>query len=93
VTGIERITSAAAGLGQVAMAAQACRSIFSAWNNDDLSFGEKLTTTFMSFSMLVPAVMGAIKSLNTALNTNVLTAMAAVGANLAYNATINKQIS
>ena len=40
-----------------------------------------------------PGFIGAIKSLNTALNTNVLTAMAAIGANLAYNATINKQIS
>ena len=64
VTGIEKITAVAGGLGQVAMLATSVRSIFQAWNNDDLSFGEKLTTTFMGLSMIVPAAIGAFKSFN-----------------------------
>ena len=62
-SGIELISRSAAGLGQVAMAAQSARSIFQAWSNDDLSFGEKITTSLMSISMFVPSVIGAFKSL------------------------------
>ena len=67
VTGIETITKMASGLGQVAMAAQSARSMFQAWANDDLSFGEKLTTSLMSISMIIPGVIGGIKNLNSAL--------------------------
>ena len=92
VSGLEKITSAAAGLGQVAMLAQSCRSIFSAWNNDDLSIGEKLTTTIMGISMAIPAAVGAFKSLNTALNGSLSTMLMSINANRVYNATIDKQI-
>ena len=68
VTGLERITQTAAGLGQIAMIIQSFRSMIDAWNNDDLSFGEKLTTTFMSISMFVPSAIGALKSFNTVLS-------------------------
>lgn len=84
VSGIERITQTAAGLGQVAMAASSLRSIFQAWNNDDLSLGEKITTTFMSISMLVPAVIGSIKSLNIALNGGLTSLISYVAMHRAY---------
>ena len=67
VTGIERITATASLMGQVAMMATSLRSIFQAWSNDDLSFGEKLTTTLMSLSMIIPGVLSAYKSLTTVL--------------------------
>jgi hypothetical protein len=54
------------------MAAQAVRSIFNAWKNDDMSFGEKLMTTFMGISMVVPSVIGVLKSLNTITGASVL---------------------
>lgn len=93
VTGIERVTQAAAGLGQVAMLAQSVRSIFQAWGNDDLSFGEKLMTTFTGLSMIIPSAIGAFKSLNIAMNGSLITAIAAAMANKAYNATIDQQVS
>jgi hypothetical protein len=49
------------------MAVQSVRSIINQWNNDDLTIGEKLTSTFMSISMLIPSVIGGLKSLNGAL--------------------------
>ena len=67
VKGIEKITQAAAGLGQVAMLAQSFRSIIDALNNDDLSFGEKLLTTFTGIAMIIPGAVGAFNSFNTAL--------------------------
>ena len=67
VSSIEQISKAAAGLGQTAMAISSIRSLLSAWNNDDLSIGEKLTTSMMSLSMIFPAVTGAIKSFSSAL--------------------------
>ena len=85
VTGIERITQAAAGLGQVAMLAQSCRSIFSAWGNDDLSIGEKLTTTFMSLSMIIPSAIGAFKSFNTALGGTLTSMVEAAVTQSMYN--------
>ena len=68
VTGLERVTQTAAGLGQIAMLIQSIRSIFDAWNNDDLSFGEKLTTTLMGLSMIIPSLIGSVKSFNTVLS-------------------------
>lgn len=67
ITGIERITATASLMGQVAMMATSLRSIFQAWDNDDMSFGEKLTTTFMSLSMIIPGVLAGYKSLQTVL--------------------------
>jgi hypothetical protein len=50
------------------MLIQSIRSISDAWNNDDLTIGEKLTTTFMSISMIVPSLIGSVKSFNTVLS-------------------------
>ena len=67
ITGLERLTSAASAMGSVAMMGQSISSMINSWNNADLSFGEKLSTTFMSLSMLIPGTISAIKGLNTAL--------------------------
>lgn len=67
ISGLERLTSAASAMGSVAMMGQSISSMINTWNNTDLSFGEKLSTTFMSLSMLIPGTISAIKGLNTAL--------------------------
>lgn len=64
---IEQYTQLASTLGKVAMAATSVRSIFQTWGNDDLSFGEKITSSFMSISMLVPSVVSAFSGLKNVL--------------------------
>jgi hypothetical protein len=54
-------------MSSVAMMVQSISSTINVWSNADLSFGEKLSTTFMSLSMLIPGTVSAIKGLNTAL--------------------------
>lgn len=63
VSKIEAITKTASGLGQVAMAAQSCRSVFEAWENDDLSIGEKITSTVMGLSMTIPMLTSGLGQL------------------------------
>lgn len=65
VTGTERIVAMASAMGQVAMMGQSISSMISAWSNEDLTFGEQLTTTFMSLSMLIPGVISSFNSLKT----------------------------
>ena len=78
---LETISKTASGLGQVAMAAQSIRSVFQAWNNDDLTIGEKITTTITGISMAIPGAIGGLKSLASALtnaaSTQLLMAMRA----------------
>ena len=64
---IETITKSASGLGQVVMAAQSLKSAFEALGNEDLSFGEKMTTFIMSMSMAIPSLVGGLKTLNDAM--------------------------
>jgi len=71
----------AGGLGQVAMAANSVKSIFNAWNNEDLSFGEKLLTSFTGLSMLIPSLIGSFSSLNTAFNGNLVSIFRLIAAN------------
>ena len=67
VSGIERLTAAAGMLGQVAMMGTSISSMVNAWSSADISFGEKLTTTFTTLSMLIPGLLSTWKSLNTVL--------------------------
>ena len=67
ISGLERLTSVASAMGSVAMMGQSISSMINSWSNADLSFGEKLSTTFMSLSMLIPGAISAVKGLNTAL--------------------------
>jgi hypothetical protein len=63
ISGIEALTKSAAGFSSLAMAVQSVRSIFEAWNNDDLSVGEKITTTLISLGMIIPMVRSGMGSL------------------------------
>ena len=93
VTGIERVTQAAAGLGQTAMLIQSFRSLIEAWNNDDLTFGEKLTTSFMSISMIVPSAMGAIRSFNTVLSAGDKTLLGQIALRRTSNALMQQEVA
>jgi hypothetical protein len=53
--------------------------------NDDLSFGERLTTIFMSLSMLVPSAIGAFKSFNIVLGGALTSIIEAAAAQSMYN--------
>ena len=66
VSGIERMANAASGLGSLAMGISSVRSAINALNNEDLSFGEKLTTVLMSVSMLAGSLRGSLTGLNAA---------------------------
>jgi hypothetical protein len=48
------------------MAVSSVRSVFQAWSNDDLSVGEKITTTIMSLSMALPMLIGGLNSIKAA---------------------------
>ena len=68
VNGIERLAASAAALGQISMIITSLRSAFDALNEEtDMTFGERITTILMSFSMLVPAVIGSFKNLGKAI--------------------------
>jgi hypothetical protein len=77
ITGLEKITAAAAGLGQVAMVATSIKSIWSALNDEDMSWGEKFTTIAMGLSMIIPSLLGAFKSLNTVMGGHITTVISA----------------
>lgn len=68
VVASEAIAKAAAGLGQVSMAINAIGSLINTWNNQDLTFGEKITASLMSLSMLIPAITGAFGALGTVIS-------------------------
>jgi hypothetical protein len=55
---------AASTLGQVSMMINSLRNLISVWNNDELTFGEKLTSAFMSISMVVPSVITVFGNLS-----------------------------
>jgi hypothetical protein len=64
-TNLERITAMGSALSSTAMAAMSLKTIFTSWSNEDMSFGEKLTSSLMAFGMLIPSVSGAFKGLLT----------------------------
>lgn len=64
-TKIERITAMGSALSSTAMAAMSLKTIFTSWSNEDMSFGEKLTSSLMAIGMLIPSVSGAFKGLLT----------------------------
>jgi hypothetical protein len=61
--GTEAFTKMASAGMQVGMVMQSVRSLFTAWSNDDLSFGEKITTSLMSIGMIIPSVISAMSTL------------------------------
>ena len=67
ISGIQTITSFAGALGQVQTALRAVTSLTETWNNQDLTFGEKLMSSFMSISMLIPSVISSFSGFGTAM--------------------------
>lgn len=67
ITGVERLTAAAAAMGQISMMASSINSLISTWGDENATFGEKLSTSLMSISLLVPGLISSFNSLNTVL--------------------------
>ena len=68
VTGTEVLTQTFSSFGQLYSIIRSITSLMETWSNKDLSFGEKLTSSLMSLSMLFPSVIGVIKTYNTILD-------------------------
>ena len=66
-TGIERITAMGSALSSTAMAAMSFKTIFSSFANEDMSFGERLTSSLMALGMLIPSVIGMFNSFGKAI--------------------------
>ena len=64
---LESFAKAGAGLGKLASSITMIRSAFVALQNEDLSFGEKLTTVTMSLTMAVPMLTSGLTTLKTGL--------------------------
>lgn len=63
MSGTEQIVTAASAFMSLGMAASSAYGVIQAWNNQDLSFGEKLMTTLTSGGMAVMMLAQSIKSL------------------------------
>lgn len=64
IKGIEKLVQTASGLGQVAMVAESIRSIFKSLNDDDLEPMEKLMTSLIGMSTIIPTVVNTYGNLN-----------------------------
>lgn len=63
VSGLEAIAKAAGGLGAVSAGIQSIRAAFSAWSNEDLSFGEKAIATIGGITAALPLLKEGISSI------------------------------
>ena len=84
VTGTERVLGLASAAGSVYTAFQSIQSLGSIWADDDATVGEKIMSTLMTMSMLIPSVMTAYEGLSTAMGKNTLIK----GANAAADAAV-----
>jgi hypothetical protein len=53
-------------LSNVAMIANSAKGLFDTWNNEDMSFGEKLITTFTTLGTIIPMVTSTLNKNNLA---------------------------
>jgi len=60
----QRLTTVTSALGNMAMAWSSVNSLIDTWNNDQASFGDKLTQTFMTLGMTIPIVISNFSKLN-----------------------------
>lgn len=65
VSGVERLSQAAAAMGQIAMMASSITMLINTWGDENATIGEKLTTSLMSISMIIPSIISSVNSLNT----------------------------
>ena len=56
----------AQSIGNVASAINTLKGLIDTWNNDDMSFGDKLLSTFTSLGMVIPMLINGYKTLSTA---------------------------
>ena len=64
---IQSVTDLTMGLGQLAMAIQSVRGLMDIWQNDDLSFAEKLGESFLNLTFMLPMVTMGISQISEAL--------------------------
>lgn len=59
----QQVTAVTSSLGNLAMAWSSVNSLMETWNNDSISFGDKLTQTFMTLGMTLPIVISNFSKL------------------------------
>lgn len=64
-------------LSNVAMSVSAVKGLFDTWNNEDMSFGDKLISTFTTLGMVIPMVASAFSKNNVAMLGSVSTSLLA----------------
>lgn len=60
----QKLTTVTSALGNMAMAWSSISSLIDTWNNDQASFGDKLTQTFMTLGFTLPMVISNFSKLN-----------------------------
>ena len=63
MTGIEAFMKLSGGIAGATMGMTQLMNLFDTWNNQDLSIGEKITSTIMALTMSVPMIMQAVGSM------------------------------
>jgi hydroxypyruvate isomerase len=66
-TNIERITAMGSALSSTAMAATSLKTIFTSLANEDMSIGERLTSSLMGLGMVIPSLIGMFNNFGKAL--------------------------
>lgn len=70
VTGTERVLSMASAMGNLYSVYNAVASIGSIWSDEDATTGEKIMSTIMTMSTLLPAVVGTFEALDKVMAKN-----------------------
>ena len=63
----QKFMAVANTISNIAMSISAVKGLIDTWNNDDMSFGEKLLSTFTTLGMVIPMVTTALTGNNLAL--------------------------
>lgn len=66
------LTGIASNAAKVAMAYNGLKSVVNIWTDKDASIMDKIMTTFMSLTMIVPIVTGAMSALKMVKNANII---------------------
>lgn len=63
----QQVTSLTSALGNMAMAWSSVNSLIDTWNNEEASFGDKITQTLMTLGMTIPLVISNFVKMNEVL--------------------------
>ena len=66
----QQFTAVANTISNIAMAINNVKGLIDTWNNEDMSFGEKLLATFTSLGMVIPMLTNSLSKNNIALLSN-----------------------